>query len=279
MITMHLMDHTAISRRRLLKTSAAALLASSVWPGQLSADDAATKDFTFIEVNDLHYTTEACSPHFERLVKTINDMKDPVDLVLVVGDLSENGTGEQLNPMRDILKKLKCPFYPVIGNHDHDTASTCKFYAEAFPDGFNYTFDHNGYQFIGLDTSDGQKFENVAASKATLDWLNQTLTKLDKNRPTVLFTHFPLGPLTPMRVTNADDLLAPLRDFNLQAIFNGHFHGYTARDVQNCIATTDRCCSFKRNNHDQTKEKGFFLCSAKGGKVTREFVEFKFPAA
>ena len=37
----------------------------------------------------------------------------------------------------------------------------------------------------------------------TLQWIDDTLPKLDKQRPTVIFTHFPLGMLTPSRPRNA----------------------------------------------------------------------------
>ena len=33
-----------------------------------------------------------------------------------------------------------------------------------------------------------------------------------------------------MRPLNADDVLARLLEFNLGAVFCGHFHGYTERD-------------------------------------------------
>jgi hypothetical protein len=41
------------------------------------------------------------------------------------------------------------------------------------------------------------------------------------------------------------------------------------------VLTTNRCCSNSRNNHDGSPEKGYFLCHAKGGKVSHRFVEVK----
>ena len=43
------------------------------------------------------------------------------------------------------------------------------------------------------------------------------------------------------------------------------------------VLTTNRCCSRKANNHDGSKQKGFFACAARGGKVTHTFVEVKAP--
>ena len=101
------------------------------------------------------------------------------------------------------------------------------------------------------------------------------MPKLDRKRPTAIFTHFPLGPLTPSRPENADALLERLIGLNLQAVFSGHFHGFTERVLGNVALTTDRCCAISRANHDGTPEKGYFLCEAKAGRITRTFVEVK----
>jgi len=107
----------------------------------------------------------------------------------------------------------------------------------------------------------------------TLQWLDDTLPNVEKWRPTVLFTHFPLGLLTPYRPLNAEAVLARFKDYNLQAVFNGHFHGFTARWFGNATITTNRCCAISRENHDGTKEKGYFVCEARDGHITRTFVE------
>jgi hypothetical protein len=59
----------------------------------------------------------------------------------------------------------------------------------------------------------------------------------------------------------------------LQAVLNGHFHAFTERPYGKTMITTNRCCAISRENHDKTKEKGYFLCQAREGKITRTFVE------
>ena len=77
------------------------------------------------------------------------------------------------------------------------------------------------------------------------------------------------------RPLNADDLLERCYGLNLQAVFCGHFHGFTERPFQNSIITTDRCCSRVRSNHDGSPEKGWFVCQAVNGEIKRRFVEFR----
>jgi len=142
------------------------------------------------------------------------------------------------------------------------------------PKATSFSFEHDGWQFVGLDSTDGTKAK-VAVRDDTLKWLDEAVTKLDKKKPLLLFTHIPLGPLVIYRATNADEVLERFKNYNLQAVFNGHFHASTERKVGQVILTTNRCCSFSRKNHDGSKQKGYFLCHAKEGKTTREFVEYK----
>ena len=71
------------------------------------------------------------------------------------------------------------------------------------------------------------------------------------------------------------DVLDRFKEFNLRAVYNGHHHGFTEKTVRDVPITTNRCCAFARGNHDGTKEKGYFLCHAKDGKIERTFVEVK----
>lgn len=266
----------SMSRRAMLRTSAASLLAAGCWPGSLEAEaDAAPGEFWFLAVNDLHYVDQRCGKWFESVVRQMKGHAEKIDFCLAAGDLTEHGTAKEHGPMREVLQALGFPCYVVIGNHDYRTQTDRKAYDDCHPDRTNYHFEHRGWQFLGLDSSDGVKYQKVAASPQTLRWLDDTLPKLGKKKPTVVFTHFPVGPLVIYRLTNADDLLDRFKEFNLQAVFSGHFHSFTERKVAAVTLTTNRCCSFARNNHDGTKEKGYFLCHARDGKITRKFIEVK----
>jgi 3',5'-cyclic AMP phosphodiesterase CpdA len=208
-------------------------------------------------------------------------------MVLIVGDLADNGHAAQEAAQRDIFDTLGVPYHVVPGNHDHLTDDDRSGYDAIFGKFLNYTFDHNGWRFIALDTTQGVQYQDTTIQPATLNWLDENLPKFDKSQPTIVFTHFPMGPHVPYRPTNSDALLERLKPFNIQAIFDGHFHGFTERffkwdpptkrSFDAFPITTDKCCALKRWNHDGTKEKGYFLCQAKDGRLTREFVEVNFP--
>jgi predicted phosphodiesterase len=264
-----------LNRRQMLRASAGGLLAAGLWPGALQAADAnAGETFHFVVLNDLHYLDKRCGPFHEGVVKQIKAHQEKVEFCLIVGDLAEHGKAEQFDPVRSIYKELQLPLHIVIGNHDWQGEKDRKAYDDLFPKATNFFFEHRGWQFVGIDSSDGPKAQ-VAVTDDTLKWLDATLPKLDKKKPMVLFTHFPLGPLVVYRATNADGVLDRFKDHALQTVFNGHFHASTERKIGQVTLTTNRCCSFSRKNHDFSKEKGYFLCQAKDGKISRQFVEVK----
>jgi len=260
----------------MLRLSAGTLLAAGLWPGWLHADDAPESgEFSFIVINDLHYLDDKGDPWFELVVGMIKQMKQSPELCLLVGDLADIGTAGQLAAIRDHFKPLKLDVHVVIGNHDYIKNDSRATFDELYKDSINYRFDHRGWQFVALDSTDGWQVRGTKIQPATLQYLDDVVPKLDKEKPTVLFTHFPLGPDLRERPKNAEDVLNRFKQHNLQAVYNGHFHGFTEHQVRKAIVTTNKCCSFAKGNHDGTKEKGFFLCTASEGKIARKSFEVK----
>jgi len=261
-------------RRDVLRLGAsAAIYAALTDRWARAADDAkASENFTFVVVNDIHYFDKRCATWLgERVVPRINDHK--ADFCLIVWDLSEDGTVRQNAEVKDVLKGINIPMHVVVGNHDYQAANNDrKPFEDQWPGPLNYQFEHKGWQFIGLDTTQGHAGSKTVIAKETLAYTKKALSTLDKKRPTVLFTHFPLGGFLPSRPTNANDLLALFENHNLRAGFNGHFHSKTERPWGEALLTTNTCCSFHRANHDFDPRKGYFFCTAKDGKIEREYV-------
>jgi 3',5'-cyclic AMP phosphodiesterase CpdA len=267
---------TRHSRRQLLQVGAAALISAGLWPGALRAADDAAGEFHFLCVNDVHCMDEESGRWLEsRVIRPMKESKIAADFCLIVGDLAEKGTRAELAMVRDAFKTLGIPVHVVPGNHDYAGEANREAYDELFPKQLNYVFEHKGWQFVGLDSTQGSQYTGTSVQPATLAWMDEAIKKLDKSQPTVAFTHFPLGEKVTYRPKNAEDVLKRLMGHNLRAVLNGHFHGDTKRDFGDAAITTSRCCALKRNNHDKSLEKGYLLCHAKDGKISREFVEVK----
>lgn len=263
-----------LTRRRMLQWSASSLLAARLWPGRLHADEA-SETFRFLVVNDTHYLSKKCGDWLLGVVRQMKAAAEPFDFCLLAGDLTDHGTAEELAAVRDVFQSLGKPVYAVLGNHDYRTQTDKQPYEQTFPERINYHFEHRGWQFVCLDTTEGQRYQKTKVQPTTLAWLDETMPKLDKKRPTVVMTHFPLGPRVTNRPVNADDLLACFKEHNLVASYGGHFHAFTERTWNQSILTTNRCCALSKNNHDGSKEKGFFVCTARNGTIERKFVEVK----
>ena len=273
---MNIITPRRTTRREWIRNSAAATLAFGIWPGCARfGGNGRGGNFTFIQMNDSHFSSAKCPDFFARVTASIQAHTPKPEFCLMVGDLAERGTPEELGPMRDVLRGLGIPYHAVIGNHDYGPQSNRATWDKLFPKSLNYRFVHHGWNFLGLDSSEGLKYQNTSIQPATLAWVDDSLPKLDQKQPTVLFTHFPLGPNTTYRPQNADALLERFEQFNVVAVFNGHFHGFTERTVRDTVFTTNRCCSIARGNHDRTTEKGYFLCRAQDGRIERQFIEVK----
>jgi 3',5'-cyclic AMP phosphodiesterase CpdA len=263
------------SRREALRyLSASTLLALGLWPGRLRADnEQPAGSFRFHVINDTHCVSPECAPYLQGAVAQMK--RDETAFCLHLGDLSDKGDREHIETVREIFKQLPGPMYPVIGNHDYLSQNDRSAYTAALPTRINYHFSHGGWQFVGLDTTEGLHYEKTSVSSETLRWLDDELPRLERRRPTVIFTHFPMGAGVNYRPLNAEAVLERFLEFNLQAVYSGHFHAFTERTIRSAVLTTNSCCSLRRDNHDGTKEKGYFVCQAQDGRLQRSFVEYK----
>jgi hypothetical protein len=265
-----------LTRRDALKRlSAGALLTLGLWPGCATPQQTAAKPFRFLVVNDTHFMSSECGAWLERVVAQMKTHSG-AEFCLFVGDLVEKGESAHLGAVREIFANLSMPIHVQIGNHDYLTQRDRSAYERLFPNQLNYWFEHRGWQFVGMDSTDGLEYEQTRIQDPTMEWLHSTLPTLNRTKPTVIFTHFPLGASVRYRPANADAALDLFRPFDLRAVFNGHFHGFTENHWNNASVVTNKCCALKRGNHDNTTEKGYFVCTVQpGGDLVREFVEVK----
>ncbi|MGH8017715.1 MAG: metallophosphoesterase family protein [Opitutaceae bacterium] len=232
------------------------------------------KGFRFLVVNDLHHASTECTPFLEALVAHMRG-RAPFDFCLIVGDLADQGARESLVAVREAFAPLGVPIHSVPGNHDCDVGENNEIYASVFPEKINYTFVHRGWQFVGLDTTDGNKWKDTRIGAAANAFLDAAVPTLDRKAPTILFTHFPMAEDVRMASLSANEVLGRFDGLDLRCVFSGHYHARTERARRSAVVTTNTCCARVRGPHDGTTDEGCLLCTAHGdGRLEREFVPF-----
>jgi 3',5'-cyclic AMP phosphodiesterase CpdA len=237
------------------------------------------KAFRFIAANDLHYDKGPCREWFTAMVTQMKESAPDAAFCVLCGDIANTGQKDALESVKEIFGGLGVPVHPVPGNHDYtDEDESRANYDAVFPGKLNYGFEHGGWQFLALDTTMGTKYQNTTVGEATLAWLDAELPKLDAAKPTVAFTHFPLGQKVTYTPLNAPAVVERLLKVNLRGVLSGHWHGASEVPAGKGLMTTNRCCARVRFNADKSPLKGWFVCEARGdGTLERRFVEFRAP--
>src|SRR5262245_17731028 len=127
---------------------------------------------SFIAINDLHYLADDCGRWFRAVVEQMKAEAPGAAFCLLCGDLVDRGDRPSLIAVKEIFSGLGIPLHPVPGNHDYTPAGSRDDYDAVFPRNLNYRFTHGGWQFVGLDTTQGTAYDKTSIADSTLAWLD-----------------------------------------------------------------------------------------------------------
>jgi len=125
-------------------------------------------------------------------VAHLNHHDPKPDVVLVTGDLTNDGGTPEFLAVRKALDDLEMPWLPLSGNHDHNEDMREVFAdLELFPETGKlfYCVDKFPVQLIGLDTTEPGEHGGHLGSEQ-LEWLEKTLN-VAPDKPTLIFMHHP----------------------------------------------------------------------------------------
>jgi 3',5'-cyclic-AMP phosphodiesterase len=242
---------------RSLLTGVAAGAASYGWFPLINTIDlayGAEAPFKFAWLSDTHlYPKEVNTRFVEKVVraaKEIQAMDPPADFMIFGGDLAQLGDPVELDLGNELLKEVTIKKVFIPGEHDWYLDLGEKWRA-LFGES-NWTFDHKGVRFIGLDTisrapdywsakkmSPQERMGHMATLDGTvagawagvgkdqLEWLSSVLSEWDKAKPIVVFSHNPLYeyyPLWNFWVRDWRDVHAVLAPYTNVTNIHGHTH-------------------------------------------------------
>ena len=193
-----------------------------------------------VQISDLHLAPEGqktlgVAPMAENLalcIERLNALVPKVDLVMITGDITHEGTLAEANCTARLLQQLHAPYYVMPGNHDDRDVLWSVFGGASIPDrpdGFlNYVVEMGDQRLIAMDSvkTGGQGGQ---ICDVRLDWLKARLDEA-RGAPTAIFMHHP-----PARMGVAESDLdgfegaARLGEViaahsNIMGIFCGHIH-------------------------------------------------------
>jgi Icc protein len=154
----------------------------------------------------------------------------------------------------EIVAKLPCPTYFLVGNHDDRTAfnRVLRGGVATSDAPCHFSFDHGGYHFIALDSQEpGQTGGFLDGDQLT--WLRHDLVQ-HRDRPTIVFVHhhpwsLGLAWLDDLKLRNGAELMATLDEHpNVQWVICGHVHLDQAvqRGRLTMLTTPSTCIQFSK---------------------------------
>ncbi len=162
----------------------------------------------------------------ERVVVAINNLSPAPDMVVLTGDnVDGSDYSGAYNTLKEVLAKLKIPYFAIPGNHDDREALKNIFQNQKNP---SFVFDHKEARIIGLDSLvPGKDFGLLSADQ--LQFLKQNLNER-RDVPALLFVHhFPVDVgvevYNHMKLRNAEELENIMRFYpHVIGLVCGHFH-------------------------------------------------------
>lgn len=174
-------------------------------------------------------------PCLERVVAAVRRLPNPVDAVVVTGDLAGEGRYEDYEIARELLGRFEVPVHVLPGNHDDRAALRHVFGLPGKGDEpIDYAVDVRGFRILILDsTVPGQ--DPGALQPDQLEWLERQLSA-HPDAPTMLAMHhspLPTGidewdevNLSAEERRALEEVVA--RHGQLRAIVAGHLHRVAA---------------------------------------------------
>lgn len=220
-----------------------------------------------VQISDVH-----CGPMFlrERLrtaITEINSMRP--DIILVTGDLTENGLISEFKLAQKELKRLKADKIVYLsGNHDYRSTGYLLF-KEYFP--FTQVTETDEAVIVVVSSARPDRDDGEVGNRQNL-WLEKTLEKY-KNKTRIVAIHHHVVPVPDtgadqITVVDAGDTLRSLTKSKANLVLCGHRHRpwkWKIEDMQVVHAGSVSC----------EKLRGFFCNSYNVVTVSKKRIDAK----
>ncbi len=228
-------------------------------------------------------------PHanLDRAVDTLKAQKPKADIIIIGGDLLDEGDKGSYEGIAELFKELQVPVLAVAGNHDH-LGSLLKSSLSPSTESTKgyYSVDENKVHFIVLASARTGKPHGLLDEEQLL-WLSRDLYE-SRSKPVLIFLHHPpfdtgIAWLDKIKLLNADafwDIIPPYSK-NVLGVFAAHVHVQISFQFRGLLAATSPAvCWQYSGNADATKAEisdelpGFNLIDLEDSQIRIRTVRF-----
>lgn len=193
--------------------------------------------FRFAFISDTHISAPGGPPELDlrRTVRDINRMRD-IDFVVLTGDITELGTGQELKLARRLLDSLGVPYHIIPGNHDTGWSESGGLgFTQVFGND-KFAFDHKGVRFLGCASGPYVRMSDGHIPRGHMAWMDSVLQATPKDMPLVFLNHYPLD----NGLDNWYEVTGRLKGYTVIAALCGHGHRNRAMDFEGIPSTMGR---------------------------------------
>ena len=309
-----------LDRRKFLKTGAAAgvaaaLAGSGAALAGVPALDAAAADpapgsFDFAFFTDTHIEPELDAAHgCDMCFRKIAGLQP--EFAIMGGDLVYDAASvdrRRATTVFDLYKKteqaLQMPLYHTIGNHDVFGVLTQSGAAPSDP-GYGkkmfedrigrtyYSFDHQGWHFVVLDSIQptADRMWEARVDDRQMAWLADDLARVGPKAPVIGVIHVPLvtafatyadnvvtsQKYNTLTVANAPQVVAALEGHNVVAVLQGHLHLNEVVEYKNTrYITSGAVCGNWWHGVRMGFPEGFTVVSVRDAGISTRYETYGF---
>ena len=144
-------------------------------------------------------------------------------LIIVAGDLTDEGSDIQLTNVKSILDGARKPIFVIPGNHENNwSQSACKTFNDLWGND-RFVTETDSLVIVGINCGPYMKMGDGHIKQEDLSWLDNTLAERTRSGKRVLSVcHYPIMP----DLDNCNDYVAVLQKYPVVSHICGHYHTF-----------------------------------------------------
>lgn len=202
----------------------------------------------FAILSDIHVTPGNANE--AKLIAAVDEINaSDADVVIMSGDLTNEGSDEQLRNVKSILDRISKPLYVIPGNHENNwSQSACKTFNDLWGND-RFAFTLGNLVVIGMNCGPFMKMGDGHIKQEDLIWLDKTLGEMVKPGMKVLsINHYPILE----DLDNYRDYVKILKKYPVITHQCGHYHRWRLYETDGINGVMVRALDMGNGNYGYT---------------------------